>query len=282
MQTTAITLPTGIWRAGRHLRELQLRPLAAEDEIDFCDPQPGASPAHRANQLIARCLVADDPAGLVRELPLGDRDALLLHLHRMCVGEQLDAVVKCPAPKCGAVLDVEIAVADLLVAPVAAPAPTHACVLVESGRDYRLTVRRVTAGDQEDIASLARRDPDAATAALLDRCVQEVRDDGATNPLPAPSPSLMARISDALALLDPQAELELHVRCASCEQPFVAFFDPATYLLSEISQRAQCLIEDIHALACAYHWSEAAIVALSPRRRRRYLELLAVERGGRP
>ena len=37
------------------------------------------------------------------------------------------------------------------------------------------------------------------------------------------------------------------------------------------------LIDDIHALARAYHWTEAEVLAVPPRRRRQYLD--RIERG---
>jgi hypothetical protein len=52
-------------------------------------------------------------------------------------------------------------------------------------------------------------------------------------------------------------------------------FDTATYLLQELDARAARLLEEVHALAFHYHWSEREILAMAPTRRERYLSLLA-------
>ncbi len=47
------------------------------------------------------------------------------------------------------------------------------------------------------------------------------------------------------------------------------------FLLQELDARAVQLLEEVHALALHYHWSEREILALAPTRRERYLALLA-------
>ena len=50
--------------------------------------------------------------------------------------------------------------------------------------------------------------------------------------------------------------------------------DIARILATEIVIAADTLMDDIHDLALAYHWSEEAILALAPVRRRGYLQRL--------
>ena len=47
------------------------------------------------------------------------REALLLHLRRLLVGDRLACVLSCPDPACGEPMDVELAVEELLVGPYA-------------------------------------------------------------------------------------------------------------------------------------------------------------------
>ena len=47
-------------------------------------------------------------------------------------------------------------------------------------------------------------------------------------------------------------------------------------LLREVAAAARRLMADIHELASAYGWSEAAIVSMSTARRAAYLEMLTV------
>ena len=47
----------------------------------------------------------------------------------------------------------------------------------------------------------------------------------------------------------------------------------AEYLWKEVLIEARRLLREVNALARTYHWREADILALSPRRRQAYLEL---------
>ncbi len=51
----------------------------------------------------------------------------------------------------------------------------------------------------------------------------------------------------------------------------MADFDIASYLWNGIEQRARRLLDDIHALAQAYGWSETDILALDETRRATYV-----------
>jgi hypothetical protein len=50
--------------------------------------------------------------------------------------------------------------------------------------------------------------------------------------------------------------------------------DIASYLWSEIHAWAGRMLRDVHALAAAYGWREADILAMSPWRRQAYLEMI--------
>ncbi len=53
-----------------------------------------------------------------------------------------------------------------------------------------------------------------------------------------------------------------------------ALFDIAAYFWAELAAEAKRLLREVDALARAYGWREADILALSPRRRQAYLELI--------
>jgi hypothetical protein len=50
--------------------------------------------------------------------------------------------------------------------------------------------------------------------------------------------------------------------------------DPVQFLWAAIDARAHLVAGEVHTLAEAYGWSEPAILAQSPARRRLYLEVL--------
>jgi hypothetical protein len=72
-----------------------------------------------------------------------------------------------------------------------------------------------------------------------------------------------------------EANLELRVNCADCGAVWDAPFDPVPFLWERVEASARRLLGEIHALARAYGWREADVLALSSARRRAYLELVS-------
>jgi hypothetical protein len=78
-----------------------------------------------------------------------------------------------------------------------------------------------------------------------------------------------------MAELDPQSDVELSLSCPNCGHAWRAPLDIASYFWSEVEAWAQRLLLEVHQLARGYGWSERDILAMSARRRRAYLEMLA-------
>ncbi|WP_413811709.1 hypothetical protein [Streptomyces sp. OE57] len=127
--------------------------------------------------------------------------------------------------------------------------------------------------EQEPAAARARR-------ALLARCIVSVHRSGrpmTADRLPAaelPEP-VQRRLAEAAERADPAADVTLNVACPECGEATRAELDIASYLWAELDHWARDLLLDVHLLATAYGWSEPQILALSPLRRRYYLELCA-------
>ena len=98
-----VLLPGGFWSNGVRHQKVGLRPLTGSDEAFLLDTQSVLLPAERTTALLARCLThlgelgpaAQQPTALVRALTVGDREALLLHLRRLTLGERLTCVLHC-------------------------------------------------------------------------------------------------------------------------------------------------------------------------------------------
>ncbi|MGW5444336.1 T4 family baseplate hub assembly chaperone [Streptomyces asiaticus] len=129
----------------------------------------------------------------------------------------------------------------------------------------------------------AEREPTAAARArraLIARCIVSVHRSGRPVPadrLPAaelPEP-VQRRLAEAAERADPAADVTLSVACPECGEVTRAELDIASYLWAELDHWARDLLLDVHLLATAYGWSEPQILALSPLRRRYYLELCA-------
>jgi hypothetical protein len=193
------------------------------------------TPAERALELLA--LSDCDAPG---SLTAGERDGLLLDLRERLFGSELAGAARCEA--CGEEVEFSLRTDDVRV----------------SGSEPLAPLARVpTAAD----LALISREPDAASARrrLVELCLPEGGD--------------VAELAEALAAADPQADVELSLSCPECGHEWSAVLDPGWFVWSELDAWARRTLRAVHALAAAYGWSEAEILALGPRRHV-YLELV--------
>jgi hypothetical protein len=257
-----VDLPGGVVTSdGRPQRAAELRPLSGFEE-DWLAANIGVPSAPAVTRLLSACLlrIGDQAATpeLVRNLLVGDRDFLMLHVRRLTLGERFAAVLGCP--ECGAKMDVDFNTADVPVEPRPQESADYALDL--GGR--RVRFRLPNGGDQEAVVGDGLEE---AVATLLDRCVI---DDGGRSL----SPAERTEVIDAQDRLAPQLELELEPTCPECGHAFLAPFDTTAFFLDEMRVGALELLREIHLLAFHYHWSESEILALRRDRRRAYLGLV--------
>jgi hypothetical protein len=261
-----VKLAAGLWRAGRCQRSVRLRVPEASVRRSLVDELGDATPAARVTGLLAASVDGigeiDQPTtDDVRGLRVGDRDRIVLALRRALSGDELECVCPCA---CGETLELTLSIGDLVSGETAEPLPRTAEAALGSGGTVR--VRAASGADQERAAEQARTDPEGAVRGLVAGCVVE------------PSEELdgdrLALASELLEQLDPGAEILLRGSCPSCGAELVALLDPGSYLWTELERWNEALDLEIHTLASHYHWSEGDIVALTPERRARYLELV--------
>jgi hypothetical protein len=278
-----VAIPGGVWgdaaqRTDGPLRELALRPVSGEDEAFLLDTADLASPSARATALLARCLGDGDDDGDVertaRALTVGDREALLLQLRRLTIGETFDCVLPCPADGCGERMELELRVSNLLVPTYDDVRRTYELSAEVDGVRYDVSFRLPTAADLDEVALTARDDPARGADALLARCLCTATRDGVEVHVDALAPAVRRAIADEMAQRDPQAEIELELACPVCGSAFAVVFDTAAFFLQELDERAARLLHEVHTLALHYHWSERDILQMPRRRRARYLELV--------
>jgi hypothetical protein len=206
--------------------------------------------------LVGRLSTVSQPADLV----VHDFEALLLHVHALVFGGRIEADATC---RCRRRINIGFATGDYLRAH--APRRPRIVSTADEPGWFRLdgeqtSFRLPTAGDQIAVADEA--DPVAALAA---RCLR-----------PAKS---SARIERAMAALAPPLSGEVAGTCPYCQAQAPFVFDVPSFVLGELQVQAALIGEDVHWLAGHYHWSEDEILALPARRRRRYVEMVATERG---
>ena len=275
-----VAIPGGVWRSDAlrtdgPVRELALRPIGGEDEVFLLDTANHPEPSARATALLARCIDEVDADRTARSLTVGDREALLLQLRRLTLGDAFDCVLRCPVESCRERMELSLRVSDLLLPPYANVQREYETVFDASDGTYATTYRLPTAEDLERAATHARNDAELGALSLLTACLVTATRDGAVVHASDLSASARDEISAAMAAHDPQAEIELDLTCPTCSSEFSIVFDTAMFLLQELDQSAHQLTHDVHTLALHYHWSEREILHLPPRRRARYLELVA-------
>jgi hypothetical protein len=244
-----------------------MRALTAAEFLEIWERGSRQSPARRALLLLGAACPDETPEALAR-LSLGRRDARLLRLREAAFGARLEAAATCP--RCGEKLEMGFTVDELLAG--AADENTlapHTCELHE----HAITFRLPDTYDLLELASVA--DPERAQMTLLARCVTAAR----LRERELRADELPARVIDALASrmaeADPHADIQLALNCPACAHRWSEAFDIVTFFWRELDAWALSLLRDVHLLAQAYGWTEAEIVALSPERRRLYLEMIA-------
>lgn len=221
-------------------------------------------PAARALALLALAAPELDD-GAMRACTIGQRDALLLNLRERLFGATLAGVADCPA--CGATIETQWDAAHMRAA-----APPAAPLMLEAGA-VRIAYRLPNAGDLLDLPP--GRDSAASREALLARCIVAASVAGvacAPRDLPAWAG---AQLEDAMAAADPMADVSVALDCPACGHGWRLGVDIASFLWTEIHAWAQRVLGDVHQLARAYGWSEAAILGLSAGRRQLYVAMSA-------
>lgn len=213
--------------------ELALREMSGFEEEYVEREAAGENTARLVNGVLARCLVApgtDATAALdrVRALTVADRDAGLVRLRRLSLGDAIDTEVDCPA--CGAV---NAASFDLALLPLDVTRPrAQLPVTLPDGRQALL--RQFNAGDQEAMFDAGLDGAAARLSWLIGRLL--VRLGAAEGPFDIATAQALpvaarASIEAALASEIPDLDLSMGLTCHACGHSFSAPFDVAGFFL---------------------------------------------------
>ena len=207
-------------------------------------PQP---PYMRGATLLAAA-IPDAGDAEVRAWGIGKRDHHLLALRELLFGPDMPCVVDCAA--CGSVLEMVLQAAGLQTDYLDAEREVRVA-------DVNVVLRSPSTADLMAVAQTR------SAAGLAARCI--VRADGDVPP---------DAVCRALADIDPQADLQLDLQCAECQHTWSTPFDIAAFLWREVDAWAAKTLREVHLLARAHGWTEGDILALTPWRRQRYLDLV--------
>lgn len=241
-----------------------MNPLTAQELLHVWEEGRARPTAERALLLLAGAC-PEQPREALMALPIGRRDALLLTLREWTFGSAVTGLTRCPA--CGERLELHFSVADVRVD--AEPPGDGELTVAAAG--YEVAFRLP---DSTDLVALHGLDePAMARHRLLQRCLLGARRNGKTRPVSRLPADTLAAVVQRMGEADPQADVHTALSCAACTHTWRARFDIVSFFWSEIESWAYGILREVHLLASAYRWREADILALSPGRRRVYLEM---------
>jgi hypothetical protein len=243
-----------------------MKTLASLDLLNAWEQGLGRGAAERALILLRLAAGAETSENDPARWPIGQRDACLLDLRESVFGQQVDGVVSCP--ECGVQQEFQMPVGELRVA-----RPESGAEMALVSGDYHVDFRL------PDSLDLCELEADGAegnlSLRLLQNCVTNVMaGDRCLAAVDLPE-DLVQQISERMSQTDPQADINLSLECPGCSHRWSEPFDIASFFWIELSAWASRTLFDVHQLAAAYGWSEAESLAMSPRRRGFYLEMIA-------
>lgn len=201
-------------------------------------------------------------------VPVGEREADLFALRRSLFGERMQVRTECGS--CGEAMEFDLDAGALGARPAAGDR-----LLRVAEDDWVVEFRLPTVADLA-AAGAAVSSADARRRLVTDCTVRALHggEPVTAQRLAALLPERVERlITEKAAEADPTAEVTLNVACPECGEATRAELDITSYLWTELDSWARDVLLDVHLLATAYGWSEPDILALSPTRRRYYLEL---------
>src|SRR5205085_11086948 len=123
-----------------------------------------------------------------------------------------------------------------------------------TGECYEGHCRMPNRGDRSTLVGYS--DVAQARQLLLSRCSVQASKDG----IAVSVEDLPETITEALAAQmderDPQAEMELDLKCAACGHHWQVLFDIVSFFWTEIAIYAKRLLGEVHILAQVYGWRE--------------------------
>lgn len=242
-----------------------MRPVSALELLRVWERGAFQSPVQRALSLLAAAWPDLAPETLA-DMRIGLRDSMLLTFRERLFGPLVECVSLCP--ECGERLDLTFSIDDVRTQ-AEGEIPETVAVDVDG---CRVQARLPNSTDLLCLsvdAGLAENQ-----ALVLARCVESVSRGDEELSLDDLSESAFQALGAAMARADPQADAQLDVVCPGCGHRWVELFDIATFLWHEIETWAGRMIRDVHLVASTYGWTETDILAMSPRRRQAYLDLI--------
>ena len=241
-----------------------MRALSAADVVGVWERGAEQHPVDRALTVLAAC--SGDLREELERASIGRRDAGLMQVHEHLFGGEVRVYAECPA--CSERLEYGVPIRELLAGPDHSEAEF---TMTAGGLALRLRLP-----NSLDLAAI-RQCADVASAGriLAERCIVEARSGDTPVPVPALPEAVVDQAEACLAGADPRGEILIDLTCSACQHSWQTMLDIESLLWEKLSALAKRLLREVHALAGAYGWREADILAMSATRREFYLELVS-------
>jgi hypothetical protein len=238
--------------------------LSATDLLDAWEQGREHPPFLKALTILSAAYPAarfDD----ILDLSIGRRDFMLFELRSDIFGPKMVCQFSCPA--CNDLMELTLHSKELIFEPRIEPdgqlriSDQGYCI------DFRLPSCR-------DLLESNKKDCDTLRLNLLKRCILSAEEEGEQIDIKDIPDAILASIEERMSEADPQADIQISMRCPSCDGQVQGLFDIVSFFWMEIDSWANHLLEQVSILASAYGWGEKEILGLSPLRRQIYLSLV--------
>jgi hypothetical protein len=175
----------------------------------------------------------------------------------------LSLAARCTAGDCGERYEFDLSLQAVLAAEA-----DDAPVTAQLGPQRSATLRRPTGEDLRAWRAARPASSEAAMRMMLESLLiaGEARSEDA------------AALSAALAREDPLVSFAVSCACPACGAPSEVGVDLEGLALARLAARQRMLLEDVHALASRYGWTESEVLSIAPSRRARYRALIEAGR----
>lgn len=202
-------------------------------------------------------------------LSIGERDARLLQVRQTVFGHKMHQTAGCPA--CQEKTEWETHTSQLCLQQFDQLFTVKTYATNQQG--YHITYRLANSLDLLKIIQ-KKLPPEEARYTILTGCLLEVKKMNADAEIESVPVSVLHAVEEEMALQDPQADIQFDLACPVCGHHWQAGFDILNFFWAEVNNWAQRLMQEIYLLARYFNWSENEILALSPRRRQLYLQMI--------
>ena len=225
----------------------------------------GRNPLGRALSMV-ECALPEASSADIAALSIADRDRELLRIRSRAFGDAMRGYLPCVS--CGERLEFETSVSSLLNRLNEEQTRQHGAWRTGN---FLFSMRMANSADLA--AATTAADSRAARKIVIRGCTTVQQVAPACDELEPEDWEFQPTTIEKFEALHRDTELIFTLVCPSCGERQKSELDVAGFFWSELCAAALGVLREVHELARAYGWSEAAILQMTDARRNAYLEM---------